>query len=38
MAQNSLPQSGNVITNPTYVDAGPYTADQLQWVRSDWGY
>jgi len=28
MAQSSRPQAGNVNTNPTYVDAGPYTADQ----------
>lgn len=31
MAQSSRPQAGNVNTFPTYVDAGPYTADQ--WAR-----
>jgi len=28
MAQSSLPQAGNQITTPAYVDAGPYTGDQ----------
>lgn len=28
MAQSSRPQAGNITTDPTYVDSGPYAADR----------